>query len=414
MRPLLSALFHRLPASWRHRVRRIRARTQQWKAFSPWLAARTQAQLRRCFADDEPSFWFLPSLSWFSKAFQRPQQLALGLSEVGCPVVYCEPWEAAGFAADGAAKERNFRGFRTLSPRLHLLRCPPEMIASLIEATSPSALLMMWTEQAPFIPIKRKSLVVYEMVDDHSLTKHADSGWNVTHERWVREADVMVATAELLLAQLTPKRPNVLMLPNAVRLQDWSEPSSPVPYDMRMARSAPVVVGYHGVLAEWFDWEMWEHAAEKRPDWAFVLVGPTYLLSDDEVRNRLARRRNIHYLGPKDYRALRHYTAQFDVATIPFRLNPITHACSPVKLFEYMAAGKPIVATRMHEILKYHSVLFTDSTASFPATLDAALASRSDLEYRVALQREAEANTWTARALQLRNAVQLRMQSPIA
>ena len=105
----------------------------------------------------------------------------------------------------------------------------------------------------------------------------------------------------------------------------------------------------------------------------------------------------------KPYSALPAYLQHFDVATIPFILNPITHATSPVKLFEYMAAGKPVVATKMREILKYSSVFFTDGGDDFVRSIDKALASRSDPAYLDLLAREAQANTWRERASTLGN-----------
>jgi glycosyltransferase involved in cell wall biosynthesis len=117
---------------------------------------------------------------------------------------------------------------------------------------------------------------------------------------------------------------------------------------------------------------------------------------------------NAFYLGKKAYGELPAYLAHFDVATIPFVLNPVTHACSPVKLFEYMAAGKPVVATRMREILKYKSVRFAGTATEFVAEIEAALKLRENEDHRALLRAEAEANTWRARAETLVRAMEER------
>ena len=166
------------------------------------------------------------------------------------------------------------------------------------------------------------------------------------------------------------------------------------------------MVGYHGALSTWFDWSLWLHAARARPDWSFVLVGPAFRVTEEEIRERVAERPNLYYLGAKPFRQLTRYTARFDVAAIPFTLNAVTHACSPVKLFEYMAAGKPVVATPMREVLKYRSVLVADGPDSFVARLDEAVARRSDPDYQALLAREAAANTWRSRAETLRHALE--------
>ena len=175
--------------------------------------------------------------------------------------------------------------------------------------------------------------------------------------------------ADDLIAQLRPTRPDTLLLPNAVTLEDWQQlPAAQLPADLVAARRAERVIVYYGALAEWFDWPLWIHAAKARPNWSFVLIGTAYDGDVAAVQARAAAAPNIHYLGPKRYDELPAYMQFVDVATIPFVLNAITHACSPVKLFEYMAAGKPIVTTAMREVLKYQSVLVARSAEDFVPT----------------------------------------------
>jgi teichuronic acid biosynthesis glycosyltransferase TuaH len=153
-----------------------------------------------------------------------------------------------------------------------------------------------------------------------------------------------------------------------------------------------------GVIAEWFDWETWEKAARNKPDWSFVLIGHPYDGNFAKIAGRISAFPNMYYLGPKPYHRLKFYLAQFDIATIPFIINNITNACSPVKLFEYMAAGKPVVTSPMQEILKYQSVLTAGTPEAFINRLDEALRLKDDPDYRLVLKREAEANTWRSRA----------------
>jgi hypothetical protein len=115
----------------------------------------------------------------------------------------------------------------------------------------------------------------------------------------------------------------------------------------------------------------------------------------------------MHYLGPKPYESLPTYVAHCDVMAIPFVLNSITHACSPVKLFEHMAAGKPVVATPMREILKYQSVSFAQTPEDFVRHIETSLRLREDPAYRQTLEHEARENTWQDRAEELRKAIDL-------
>src|SRR5205823_3980007 len=99
------------------------------------------------------------------------------------------------------------------------------------------------------------------------------------------------------------------------------------------------------------------------------------------------------------------YLRHFDVATIPFVLNDITHATSPLKLFEYMAGHKPVVITAMHESMRYPGVLVANDAGTFAARLDEALRLGRDAGYRERIDRVARANTWDCRARQLLEAL---------
>ena len=360
--------------------------------------ARVQKDLRESMDDgQQPSIFFLPTHTWYSTNVQRPQQMARALAEANCRVYYYEPWDLPNNITKEGVGERSFIGVHEIQPWLNLVRWPEPWLPKLIANVQPDALVMLWPDQARFIPESSSSFVVYEMIDDHSLISGADAAWRATHQKWVTASDVMVTTADDLLGQVRPLRPDAMLLPNGVRLEDWQTDSSfSVPRDLIPARSHPVVIGYYGVIADWFDWDWWTYAAASRPDWAFVLIGPPYPGFEIDVRMPVSP--NLFYLGPKPYAELPSYLAAFDVATIPFVLNEITHACSPLKLFEYMAAGKPIVASRMREIQKYQSVLQAESPTTFVSQLERALVLRNDPEYHMTLKREAEANTWRARA----------------
>jgi glycosyltransferase involved in cell wall biosynthesis len=365
------------------------------------------AELRRRLADGTgPSIWFLPTQTWYSTHFQRPQQMARALAAAGCPVIYGEPWATQHITSSDRRGDAKFHGVKELSPNLHLVRWPLRHLRRLIAEAAPDVVLMLWPTQADLLPDESKSMVVYEMIDDHDLISHADGTFRANHRRWVRDADVLVATADDLLAQLKPHRPDVLLLPNAVVTEDWTKPAAAdVPPDLAAARKAPVVVAYYGTIADWFDWRLWERAARTRPDWSFILIGPPYDGRTEAVHARVSSHPNMHYLGPKPYQSLPAYVAHCDVMAIPFVLNSITHSCSPVKLFEYMAAGKPVVASSMREILKYRSVLLADTAEDFVQRIETGLRLRQDPSYRQTLQREAGENTWKERAKVLRHAI---------
>lgn len=358
--------------------------------------------LRQVIQDaSQPVFLFVPSQTWFCSGFQRPHQMARAFADLDAPVIFCEPWNCSpAWLTEETLKGRKFRGVKKLQDNLFLLRYPDGGLAELITDINPDGIIMFWPYQAQYISAANKSAVIYEMIDDHSLEEDSKkTWWQNWHAKWLKEADIMVASADDLLHQLLPERPDTLLLPNGVRMEDWNtNRAASIPQDMLEAVKAPVVVGYYGALAEWFDWDIWIGMATKKPEWSFVLIGYPYDGNIEAAQEKLSQYHNIYYLGPKPYQQLPEYLAAFDVATIPFVINTITHGCSPVKLFEYMAGGKPIVCTPMREILKYQSILFGSNDVEFIEKIEEALTLRDTADYQEVLHREACENTWKTRA----------------
>jgi glycosyltransferase involved in cell wall biosynthesis len=106
----------------------------------------------------------------------------------------------------------------------------------------------------------------------------------------------------------------------------------------------------------------------------------------------------VHWLGRKPYADLAAYLRWFDVATIPFKLENLTHAISPVKLFEYFAGGKLVVATPMDETCQYPDVLLAEGANDFASKLDEALKLKDDPTMLELIDRVARQNTWEVRA----------------
>ena len=105
-------------------------------------------------------------------------------------------------------------------------------------------------------------------------------------------------------------------------------------------------VCYYGALAKWFDYDLVKKVAATGK-YNFILFGVKYDGSFDE--EKMSEVENVYFFGRKDYKVLKYYARACDVLTIPFGINPITQATSPLKLYEYMALGKPVVTTAMKE-----------------------------------------------------------------
>ena len=163
-------------------------------------------------------------------------------------------------------------------------------------------------------------------------------------------------------------------------------------------------MGYYGALADWFDYDLIHKVAEIKKEWLWVLVGMDYdgSLYESDILNH----DNVKYIPPQQYEKLPSFLKAFDVATIPFKINEITLSTSPVKLFEYMAAGKPIITSEMPECLKYQSVMTYKNVDEYISLVDNALNLEDDDEYWNILKKDALDNTWDARTDEILKAIQ--------
>lgn len=166
--------------------------------------------------------------------------------------------------------------------------------------------------------------------------------------------------------------------------------------DARPGGPARPTLGFYGVLDERLDLALLGAVAARRPGWDLVLVGPIATIAPED----LPRQPNLHYLGQRPYEALPGYLAGWDVCLMPFAHNEAARSISPTKTLEYLAAGKPIVATSLPDVVAgYRGIVrFADDSATFVAKAEAALReSPSERGYRLAAGRALlERTSWDA------------------
>ena len=158
-------------------------------------------------------------------------------------------------------------------------------------------------------------------------------------------------------------------------------------------------LGYFGAIADWFDFDLIRQAERERPNYSFVLIGGYGVEQELEAEQAPLLRSipNLFLYGHKDYASLPSYLAHFDVAIIPFVVNPLTRATDPVKMSEYFSQGKPVVATQMPELAHCADLVYlADDAGDFCRKLDLALAEQNPelAERRISF---ASRHTWTDR-----------------
>jgi len=329
---------------------------------------------------------FPPTVDWNMPLFQRPHQLAISFGKKGYLFFYCT----------GNFKQDKIHGFKEVAENV-IVTNQDELLKRLKKPN----LLISWANNEPYTEKYDYGKLIYDYIDELDVFHLYGPELVKQHNRLMKNADLVVTTADKLYNEANAKRKSgVILSPNAVDYDHFAREKYIVPADMKkiMASGKPVI-GYYGALARWFDYELLKKLAADRPEYQIVVIGPDYDSTMHE--HGLDSIQNIHLMGSKDYRDLPDYAHCLDVATIPFKVNRITESTSPVKLFEYMAAGCAIVTTAMHECKKYKSVLIGNDHNDFVSKVDTALTLRKDQNYQDQLKKDALNNTWDARVDQM-------------
>ena len=193
-------------------------------------------------------------------------------------------------------------------------------------------------------------------------------------ERDLFAAADVVFTGGMSLYELKRKQhANVHAFPSSIDTAHFAQAAAPLEEPADQAGIAHPRAGFFGVLDERFDHALMAQVAALRPEMQFIFIGP--IVKIDPAL--LPQGENIHYLGSKQYAELPAYLAGWNVALLPFALNDSTRYISPTKTPEYLAAGKSVVSTPIHDVIEGYGkaglVAIAGDAAEFAAALDRAL-----------------------------------------
>jgi glycosyltransferase involved in cell wall biosynthesis len=240
--------------------------------------------------------------------------------------------------------------------------------------------------------VLRPRLACYHRVDDFGAMDNAQKPLEQALEE---DADLIFAVSPNLVAQHRQRGRDAILLPNGVDIGLFSqaiEGELLVPEDLACIPHPRV--GFIGwLIPYWIDIELMLEIARMRPDWSLVLIGPKVAWEPPLLPP------NVHLLGFRPYHQLPNYLKGLDVCLVPFKDNAITHGASPLKLYEYLAAGRAVVSTPVPDLPTFGDLVWQAHTAQeFVRAIEDALASAHD---PVLQQRRIEAvrpHSWEARA----------------
>ncbi|WP_052380302.1 glycosyltransferase [Paenibacillus camerounensis] len=244
------------------------------------------------------------------------------------------------------------------------------------------------------------NLVVYDCMDDHEGFSTNSKTMLIDEKNLMSSADLVIASSQRLFEKINTSNENTVLIRNAGEYNHFSSVTEEL---LEPLASGPVI-GYYGAISEWFDIELICKLAKKHSEWTFILIGDTF---GCDITNA-EKISNIIFYGEMPYQNLPKYLAKFDVALIPFIKNNLTLATNPVKVYEYLAAGKPVVSTGLPELQLIKEYLYlADTFEEFDQAIMSALKENRnesmDKRKKFALQ-----NTWHSRYLTLNEEINSR------
>lgn len=250
------------------------------------------------------------------------------------------------------------------------------------------------------------SALVYDCVDRHSAYGGLMNPAVVDEMELAlaRQADTVFATAERLATRLAQANPNTTFIPNGAAYERFAQAAQPQDVPQELAALKGPVFCFVGALQACIAYELLCYAAEARPQWNFVLIGGEKAGVDLSALKRLP---NIHFLGLKPNEQLPQYLANVDACLNLFDNSDLSKDVSPLKFYEYLATGKPIVSTpQPNQVLQYRDLIeVAEDGAAFVAACERALAD-TDETRRQSRMAEGRACSWDARVAQMREILQ--------
>jgi teichuronic acid biosynthesis glycosyltransferase TuaH len=246
--------------------------------------------------------------------------------------------------------------------------------------------------------------MVYDITDDWTLV----SSFPENQRRLIREqdqtlcrrADLVIVCSTALEKSRRAISKKILHLPNGVNPNHYRPAALPVNGSRRWTQP---VFGYTGTIhPDRVDFELVVSLARAFPHGSVVMIGFDHY---GAAQARLASEKNVYFTGQVPYTRVPEYMAEFDVCVVPHVESQFTESLNPIKLWEYLAVGKPIVSTNVAGFRDYaHLCRIASGSEAFIAACSAALAENGSLkEMRVA---EAGRHSWDARIAELVSALE--------
>lgn len=353
-----------------------------------------------------PDYVVFGVIDWHFR-LQRPQQLAKQIAARGRRVFYVS--SSVGYSSvplvNAEALDDSGRLFQLKlsvpepvviydgAPSTKVLGLLRQALSHWLDWAQPAQVVCMidhpfWIDVARSVPNSKQ---VYDCMDYHDGFGNNAESLRVLEHRLLKESELTVVTSTWLDEATSKYAKQRLMVRNACEFEHFHHRPSEVFADPQGRR----VIGYYGAIANWFDVELLGKVAEHFSDCLVLMIG------EDSIgaQAQLARHPNIQFLGEMAYAKLPQYLHAFDVCLLPFQVIPLTLATNPVKVYEYLSAGKPVVSVDLPELRQFEGLVWTGADHdSFLSAVEQALAEKQTPEVCQPRMEFARCQTWQHRS----------------
>jgi len=253
----------------------------------------------------------------------------------------------------------------------------------------------------------RPSTIVYHCVDDMAAQKGIDGpSFRAAEERFVAASDLVFASSAPLAERLSKLSNNVVAMTNVADTQRFATALEDGPVDPAVASlPSPRIVFTGAIVRTKLDLDLLIALARARPGWSFALVGPVGPGDPSTNVSALAREPNLHLLGKRRYEELPDVLRGADAALIPYDINELTASIFPMKVYEYLAAGLPVVATPLPSLEGVEGIVTAADADATVAALEELLESDGP-EARSGRSKLAERHSWESRLDEIAEALE--------
>lgn len=243
----------------------------------------------------------------------------------------------------------------------------------------------------------KPSLNIYYCVDE-LIKPYSLRHGRRNEDRMTREADVVVTTSDSLYENRSRFNSNCFVVHNAGDFRFFTQSIDPAYQLLAKGQSIPrPIIGFYGNIERRTDYEILQQVFGSHPEWSLVMVGP---IEKQYVPDSFLQLKNLYLPGKKSYQEIPSVLNQFDVALIPYKTDKVSLTIFPMKLYEYLSSGKPVVSLNFNPQLlaSLSDVVYVAEDASSLADRIAAALTEHDGTRKARRIELANQNTWEARA----------------